>query len=620
LKTLVLYFTCYLFLTSYQSLKAQITPTDSLELAFNWAKTDTARLAVILNDDPYTHLAQSDKLLALYQQGLDIAIRLQNKQGCYEVASSIAITYLYGKSDEGSAFQWYQKTLNFAEEIRNFDAVSSTYYGIGIIYHHQGNRAKMYESFLKAIENDKKARIFDSGPYEACIINYTEDNRFDEAIAIGKQAVEQAEKRGADTRNKINIYANLLIALKKVPIEKEALSFYHTKIVTLLDSSALQTNLDAGINYLNVLASISADNDRHDLAIKLANKVLDFKGEDILTLSEQSNAYEILATVYERQKNYPLSIVYLKKCAELRRACDEKRMTENAGVKIAKAESERDSLLKQREVERQKWLSILGFSIAALMLLGGIVVFRSYKREQESKRKLATINATKDKLFSIIAHDLRAPIGTLKNYLELTDFGMLSQAQFATASQKLTNNVNALFQTLDNLLHWAYSQLKGIKAKPETLNLHDIVSEELRFLAGIAQHKQITLVNTISSKSPVFADRNQVGLAIRNILSNSLKFTPSGGKIVLESVYRGGAKTTLKITDNGIGMSQSIKNQLFTIGENVSRQGTALEKGQGLGLILVKEMIEANNGTLLLESIENQGTTVHIELPTSQIT
>jgi signal transduction histidine kinase len=161
--------------------------------------------------------------------------------------------------------------------------------------------------------------------------------------------------------------------------------------------------------------------------------------------------------------------------------------------------------------------------------------------------------------------------------------------------------------------------LKGIKARPEILNLHDIVSEELRFLAGIAQHKQITLVNTISSDAKVFADRNQIGLAIRNIVSNSLKFTASGGKIALNSVYTEGSKTTLTIADNGVGMSQNIKNQLFTIEGDVSRQGTAAEKGQGLGLILVKEMIEANNGTLLLESIENQGTTVIIELPTSQI-
>jgi signal transduction histidine kinase len=260
-------------------------------------------------------------------------------------------------------------------------------------------------------------------------------------------------------------------------------------------------------------------------------------------------------------------------------------------------------------------VSIFGFSIAALMLIGCIVAYRFYKREQVRKQELATINATKDKLFSIIAHDLRAPIGTLKNYLELAEFGLMSQAQFTKVSEKLTNNVNALFQTLDNLLHWSYSQLKGIKAKPEKINLFEVANEELRFLDGIAQYKQIAIVNNVALNTTVFADRNQVGLAIRNIVSNSLKFTPSGGKIVLESQNTEGGKTTLKISDNGIGMSQDIQNQMFTIQENASRQGTASEKGQGLGLILVKDMIEANKGTLRVESVENQGTTVSIQLP-----
>jgi signal transduction histidine kinase len=615
LKTYFFYLTCCLHLLFSQSLNAQIAPTDSLESAFNNAKTDTGRLAILMHDEPDMYFGQTEKLLALYQKGLEIATRTQDKRMCYEVTYSIATTYLYSKSDEGTAFQWLQKALVFAEEARNFYAVSGVHYIMGVIHDHQGNRAKMFESFLKSIEFDKKALIFDSGPYLACMLNYTMDNRIEEAIAIGKQGLEQTEKRNAAFRDKISLYNLLSKALKKAPNQKQALNFYQGKIGTLLDSVALQPKLDFDLDFIVILAGISLDNNRPDLAIKLANRVLDAKGEDNFILESHCAANSILADIYERQKNYPLSIEYLKKSAKQKRALLEKRMTEDAGVKVAKAESERDILLKQKELDGQKWLSILGFSIAALTLLGGFVIFRFYKREQERKQELATINATKDKLFSIIAHDLRSPIGTLKNYLELTNFGMLSQAQFATASEKLTNNVNALFQTLDNLLHWAYSQLKGIKAKPEILNLHDLVSEELRFLTGIAQHKQIELVNEITTEASVFADRNQVGLAIRNVLSNSLKFTPTGGKIVLNSVYTEGSLRELTIADNGIGMSQNVKNQLFTIEGNTSRQGTNAEKGQGLGLILVKDMIEANNGILVVESAENQGTTVRIQLP-----
>ena len=100
----------------------------------------------------------------------------------------------------------------------------------------------------------------------------------------------------------------------------------------------------------------------------------------------------------------------------------------------------------------------------------------------EQNQALARLNGTKDKLFSIIAHDLRSPIGTLKSYLDFVNFGMMTQVDFAEASHKLTNNVNALFHALENLLNWAYAQLEGIKARPENINLYDVANEELQFL------------------------------------------------------------------------------------------------------------------------------------------
>ena len=284
----------------------------------------------------------------------------------------------------------------------------------------------------------------------------------------------------------------------------------------------------------------------------------------------------------------------------------------DAAFKLERKQKEVE-LLAQKQKTQLAWT--IAASLVALLLLALVfVVQKNKKKVEQQKAELASINTTKDKLFGIIAHDLRSPIGVLKTYLDLTDFGLMSQADFTKASQKLTNNVNALFQTLDNLLHWSFTQLKGIKANPENINLHEIVSEELRFLHEIALQKNITITNDISTDTSAFADKNQIGLAIRNIVSNALKFTHSGGKIVLQSFDIEGGKARIQISDNGIGIPQDIQNQLFTINEKASRRGTAQEKGQGLGLMLAKEMMEANNGTLHIHSIENQGTTVSIEL------
>jgi signal transduction histidine kinase len=594
---------------------AQLTPTDSLQLAFYGAISDTARLATLLKDDPSIYFAQSDKLIELYHQGYAIAARLKDDNRSLKILQYIGDTYVYGKSDEGTAFQWYQKALQIGEKAHDDDAISVLYYALGIIHDHQGNRAKMYESFLKAVDYAQKTPYFYASNYTAIISNYIRDKRIDEAIALGKKGVEEAEKKGADRADKIMFFNILARALKQANNQQQVVQFYNLKIVALLDSIVTESYLNLNIDNLMVFSGVSYEVGRTDLVLQFATRILNFKGKDNLILECQANTHSLLATIYEEQKNYPLSIEHLKKNASLRKKLIENRMTQDAGIKVAKAESERDLLQKQRAVDRQEWVSLLGFSIALLTLLGGIIAYRFYRREQKRKQEFAAINATKDKLFSIIAHDLRAPIGTLKNYLELADFGLMSQADFATASQKLANNVNALFQTLDNLLHWSYSQLKGIKAKPTTINLFDVVSEELRFLEGIAYYKKIEIVNNIDKESIIFADLNQVGLAIRNIVSNSLKFTPSDGKIVLESQNTEGVAMTIKISDNGIGMSQDIQNQLFTIQGNTSRQGTASEKGQGLGMILVKDMVEANHGTLRVESVENQGTTISIQLP-----
>ncbi len=610
--------TFYLFF-SQTNITAQLTLTDSLQLAFNGATSDTARLTILQNTIPTAHFGQADKILELYKKGYEIALILHDIKGCLKCSKNIALVYMYGKSDEGTAFQWFQKALPYAEDIPDFQALSNLYYAMAIIHDHQTNRAKMFEAFLKAIDYIEQYPKFDVRAYQACMMAYESDKRFEDAIAIGKKGAEQAEKKNGDVFDKLILYNTLTQELKKTAKSQQTILFYQTKVVALLDSFDRGNDAPPNINTVAVLAGISYDNDRPDLVIRYANQAINITGDDNVTIESQAEAYSLLASVYEKQKNYPLSMECLRKSTTLSLRLRERNITEASAVKVGKLESERNLLQKQNEVDRQIWVSIFGFSIAALMLLGSIIAYRFFKREQERKQELATINATKDKLFSIIAHDLRAPIGTLKNYLELTDFGIMTQAQFATASQKLTNNVNALFQTLDNLLHWSYTQLKGIKSKPNCINLYELASEELRFLDGIAQHKNIEIVNNVDKKSIIFADRNQVGLVMRNIVSNSLKFTPSGGKIVLESENIKEGIISLKIIDTGIGMSQDIQNQLFTIQENTSRQGTSSEKGQGLGLILVKDMIESNKGTLHIESIENKGTTVLIQLPTSDL-
>lgn len=599
-----------IFLTRLTSQNSSI---DSLESVFNTATTDTARLSILFKDIPFYYLGQPERMLKLYARGYELAKRYNDKARCFKGLFYSAMIYMYDKSDDGLGFIWLQKALKAAEEEGNYLSLQRVHYAMGIIYDHQGNRSEMFKNFYKSAEYGEKAPHPDASAFTALSQNLEQDGRLEEYLEINKRFVALVESKNSPDIDKLNAYNSIAEAMSKVPNDKTNYAFYSQKALSILDNLSPKV-LDTPDKLL-LVASIYYKFKRQDEAIKYANAVLNLSSNDDFALSSKGLAHIFLSDIYEKQKNYTQCIFHLKEYQKYELEQMRKRLTEDTGRKTIKAEAERDLLLKQKELDNHKWISIFGFLISLVLFIGGIIGYRIYKKEQYRKQELAKLNATKDRLFSIIAHDLRTPIGTLKTYLDLTDFGVMSQSDFANASQKLTNNVNALFQTLDNLLKWSYTQLKGIEAQPENINLFEIVSEEIRFLNEIAQQKNINIVNKVLPNETAFADRNQIGLVVRNIVNNALKFTYSGGKITVESDHTEGGTTVLKISDNGIGMPQGFENQLFKIESNQSRRGTMAEKGQGLGLILVKEMIEANKGSIHISSVEKQGTIVSIQLP-----
>ena len=607
-----IFFLLFLFYSFSSTLNAQSSAADSLQTTFNKAISDTARLNILFKDSPAKYLGKPQQMLALYQRGNTIALQQNDQANLFKSYLGIAMIYIYGLSDEGTGFQYLQKALTVAEARKNYFDLHRVYYSMGIVQHHQNNHNEMYKYLYKAIEAAEKTDKPEVGGFQSLTQRLLDDKRLDEYLKVNKRYVNLVERTNTSATIKLQAYNSMADALKLFPDNKQEIAYYSQKTERLLDSLTITEYQTSDIV---IAASIYYKFNRNKKAIELLQKVLDKNANNDYYLASQGSAHELLARIYESEKNYPLSIEHLKKHQRIENEQLVKRLTEESGKKVIKAEAERDLLLKQKEADNNRWMAILGFSLAVLMLGAGIIVYRFYKREQERKKEVDAINATKDKLFSIIAHDLRSPIGTLKNNLAMTNYGMMSQAEFATVSKRLTSNVNALYQTLDNLLHWAYSQFKGTKVQPETLPLREVANEEILFLAENANQKNISIVNDISQETTTFADRNQISLVIRNLVSNSLKFTHSGGKVVLKTQNIDDSKTTFTITDNGIGMPPELQKQLFSIQNKTSRQGTAEEKGQGLGLSLVKEMVEANQGTLSIESSENKGTVVNIQLP-----
>jgi signal transduction histidine kinase len=227
---------------------------------------------------------------------------------------------------------------------------------------------------------------------------------------------------------------------------------------------------------------------------------------------------------------------------------------------------------------------------------------------------LKASNTTKDKLFSIISHDLRGPVHQLHEIFKLMDSGYISGEEFQKVLvPKLRERVSYVTALTDNLLHWAKDQLEGIQVKPTLFNLTEVIQENINLLTAEALKKKVNLVSTAALKCDVCADKNMIRLVLRNLVSNAIKFTPSDGNVtVAAGIDHQYAIVT--VHDTGIGLSAEDTAKILSK-DYFTRYGTAGEKGSGLGLMLCREFIEKNKGVLTIESMPGKGSKFSFTVP-----
>jgi Signal transduction histidine kinase len=237
---------------------------------------------------------------------------------------------------------------------------------------------------------------------------------------------------------------------------------------------------------------------------------------------------------------------------------------------------------------------------------------------EQTNIELINLNATKDKFFSIIAHDLRSPFN---NFLGLTEIMAeelpnltMDKLQEITASMR--NSAINLFRLLENLLQWARMQKGSFSYNKEILELFPIVDESAAVIQETAKNKDIVLSVDIPENLKVFADRNVIQMVVRNLLSNALKFTKEGGKVSISAKAVENI-VNVSVKDSGIGMSKNLIDYLFRLDVTTNRKGTNGEPSTGLGLIICKELIEKQGGKLWVESKEGIGSVFHFSMYSS---
>ena len=222
------------------------------------------------------------------------------------------------------------------------------------------------------------------------------------------------------------------------------------------------------------------------------------------------------------------------------------------------------------------------------------------------REELKQLNTVKDKLLSVISHDLRGPIAAVSGLLGLLKSGHLKPHELITQSKRLNNEVHSLTYLLDNLLNWSKSQMQGIKLDRENVPLASVVNENITTALPISSQKEIQISNEIPTDCYVFTDVNFLNLVIRNLIMNAIKFTHENGRICVSADINNG-RVEISVTDNGVGMSKDELAKLFNTKSHYSKMGTANEAGTGIGLLLCKEFIEIEGGKIWAESEEGEG-------------
>jgi len=237
---------------------------------------------------------------------------------------------------------------------------------------------------------------------------------------------------------------------------------------------------------------------------------------------------------------------------------------------------------------------------------------------EKSNEQLRLINASKDKFFSIIAHDLRNPFNVLIGLSDimLRNYDTLPPEKIRRYAEIIYLSAKSGYNLLENLLQWSRSQTGTIAFSPVKIQLISLVEETIDLLAGDAERKKINLSHDIDPHMIVWADESMLLTILRNLVSNAIKFTPEGGKVKISAQLNPDHWVQISVSDTGVGIPQHVIPDLFRIDVSYSTKGTANEPGTGLGLVLCKEFVEKHHGKIWIESKENVGSTFYFTIPT----
>ncbi|MCS7027998.1 MAG: tetratricopeptide repeat protein [Bacteroidia bacterium] len=591
----------------------------------------------------YIHLAKSynfqnkyTNAIEYYQKAAVLCEKILDTINLAEIYFGLATIYRFQEKYK-KAEQYNYRALSILNHPK-YDALRSKIYNnMGILFDRQKNYQRAIEFYEKSLQIKEKLK--DSLGMSVTLANLAILYSYNSSVKNfekARQYLERTKKISALLNNN-SVVRNVYLYLGKISFEAKeldkALSYCNQAIELYKNDKPDDVYVDALITRANVLL----EKNNYSRAEKESLYVLPLVHK-IESKEREKELYQTLSKIYEKQGKYKEAYLYRQKESIVKDSLFAEYKRQEAGL------AENDYELLQIEQMNQKLRSLnqiqqerlrkqgitIAFVVLALALASALAILLVYvnssrnhylKKLEERNQIISRINAElqknnqiKDKLFSIISHDLRSPLATAKGILMILKDEPNLPEDFKVYLHQISKNLDNTFNLLDNLLKWSAAQMQNVKPNPATFSIQSLIAEIMELYSPVAQEKKIELTANVPQDYFVFADRDMLHLVLRNLVNNAIKFTPEQGKVQI-SVTQQGKEAVVSITDTGVGIPQKHIDKIF---EGLTTRGTAAEKGTGLGLQLCKEFIQLNHGKLSVQSTENVGSMFSFTVPLSE--
>ncbi|MEM7381627.1 MAG: tetratricopeptide repeat-containing sensor histidine kinase, partial [Bacteroidota bacterium] len=532
------------------------------------------------------------------------------------------------KSDYAKALTGYLDAIEKAEELENLEMLSILNENVANLYASQKDYTQALEFYKKVrkINNEIGDPVFAAETNSNLASLYADMDDLEYAMFYVNKSITTFEKErimdwlafAYETKGKVYL---------KQEKFKWALFWYN-------QSDLLHKNLDddrSRIGLLNGMAEAYLGQGKDSISQKHALEAFEISNR-IKFLEGTQTCAKTLYKINKNKKDYATALtyheLYQKLSDTLSRNENKKSLTmlktknEYELQKQALITENEKALAEQRQYVNAALCILLVFIVVTFLVHRGQKIQRKLNVELKTKQQklkvreseLQDSNETKTKLFSIIGHDLRGPIGALQGLLKMFSDGEIKKSEFLDFIPKLNDDVDHIYFTLNNLLSWGHTQMNGAVTKPTVVALDSLVNENINLLSEIAKKKSIKVISKIPENTHTWSDTNQIDIVIRNLISNSLKFTPENGMVTIAAAEKTD-HWEISVRDTGVGMDKITLDKLFSKNSNLTTYGTNNEKGTGLGLSLCKEMVEKNNGKIWVDSALRKGSTFFFTLP-----